>query len=135
MRTSDWLNATPEQKNLWRIASALIAWNTITPIYYEGAVAGSEFVTYAATKLYICLDLVLNVNFSGATVNAASLATYDIANAQKSSSYLNFPVWDTTAAALKYNAPELLCQNIWFSRITVVTYIFMKFNGYRLTII
>jgi hypothetical protein len=133
MLLEDWRNATPEQNNLWRIARALIAWNTCTPIYYEGAIAGSEFVTYNAAKLYICLDLVVNVNFSAATVNAGALVTYDIANAAKSQEYLNFPVWNTTAAALYYNVPSFRLVNIYFSRITVTTYVFMKFNGYRLT--
>ena len=56
MNSVDWKNATPEQKNLWKYASSLIAYTTITPLFYNGPLVGSEFSVYNAGNNCICLD-------------------------------------------------------------------------------
>ena len=101
MITQDWKNATPEQMNLWNLCNGLIAWNTITPLYYCGAVAGSEFLVYAATKIYICLEFCVNKTAAAsATVGQAQF--YDVANAVFMFTQNNAIGWDTTAAAYKF---------------------------------
>ena len=114
MQTISWKNESPERKILWDYASALIAYSTITPLYFQGLIAGSEFLTYNAGKLYIALQL--NVGFGGipnATIfyfrryNMADVSMSDITN---SCTY-----WDTTAAAPKHVGNLIQLTNTWFN--------------------
>ena len=55
MNTLGLNNASPEQQILIsKILPLLVGVKTVTPLYYKGVIAGSEFVTYSAKKLYIC---------------------------------------------------------------------------------
>jgi len=128
-------NFTPEQMNFWRQCNGVIAWNTIVPLYYQGAIAGSEFLVYNAAKIYMALEVDF-LQVGGATINIYEVVIYNEANAVKGE-YLNlYPVWDTTAALLKYISLNFYCKNIWFSRIVnSANYVHMKFNGFRLNII
>jgi len=137
MNSEDWRNATPEQSNLWRIASALIAWNTVTPICYEGAIAGSEFLTYNAAKLYIALELefISNLNPGSIPANAPLVTFYDIANAVNHYSKCVDYFYDSAGATAYMFINNLKLTNMYFSRFVVAGYINVKFNGYRLTTI
>jgi len=132
MNTLNWKNATPEQKNLWDNTRGLIAWNTITPMFYQGAIAGSEFLVYNAAKLYIALEL--EVIYHIALVGGAgTLFLYDIANVVNYAARNSCGFW--IGAAENDIDNSVLLKNLFFSRITTVNYSYMKFNGYRLTTI
>lgn len=131
MNTINWKNATPEQLNLWQNVKGLIAYTAITPIYYQGVIAGSEFLTYNAGKLYIALDL----SFNGYGIaNTGVVTLYNMADAVcLQLNNLNM-AWDTTAALMKFTINTIQTQNLYFSRIITTTYSHLKFNGYRLTV-
>jgi len=134
MNSLDWKNADPTQKVFWNLSNVRIAWNTITPMLFDAAVAGSEFLVYNAAKYYIGLEV--NCYGNGVAVAAAGYITfYDPADAISLLSYNNNAVWDTTAAALKYICNPINAHNIAFSRVVVSTYTRFKFIGYKLTIV
>jgi hypothetical protein len=125
MNTLDWKNATPEQLNFWRIAKGKLAYATITPMFYCGVIAASEFLTYDATKLYIALEL----EFCGFISNASQsqVQLYDESNAQ------NFMLCnDFTYAVNIFMANNLQVKNHYFGRFSVININYMKFNGYKL---
>jgi hypothetical protein len=130
MNTHDWINATPEQFNLWKLVNGLIAWTTITPLYYQGAIAASEFLTYAAGKLYIALEF--EAGAGSLDVANGNIVFYDMANSINFYSWNTAIVWNTTGAAVNYLVSNIVNKNIWFSRINKTNYTYMKFNGYRL---
>lgn len=128
MNTLSWKNATPAQLNLWNLVNGLIAWTTITPIFYCGALAGSEFITYDAAHLYLYFEMVPGgVSNNG---NIPGLLLYDMANAVMSSVGAPAGYWD--GAAAKYSGQSILLTNGYFSRIVASAYTTFKFNGYRL---
>jgi len=127
-------SATPVEKLLWQQARLLTGENAaIRQLYYEGTIVGSEFLTYSANKLYICQELEASTNFVAATVNSGSITVYDPVNNACMMLQANYPVWNTTAAALYYNVNSLVANNFIFSRLVQLTYLFIKFIGYRLT--
>lgn len=133
MKTEYWKNATPEQINLWNIASALIAWNTITPIYYCDVIAASEFTVYNAAKLYIALELEVGSKLDG-TGNESTIYLYNMADALMFYTRNIDAYWDGTAAAARYCYNTIFLKNHYFSRLQMLfTPTYMKFNGYRLT--
>lgn len=128
MNTEDWRNAKPEQINLWRNTSNLIAWVTCAPLYYMGAVAGSEFLTYNAGKLYIALEM----QFCSAGDAAAQYVVgfYNEANALKfqASNVVGY----YTGAAVHFTANVLTIYNTYFGRVDPAPATYMIFNGYKL---
>jgi hypothetical protein len=127
MKTIDWKNATPEQINFWNITSAKLAFTTITPIYYLGACAGSEFETYDAAKLYIALEF--GILDSGLNTNWGFVQLYNEANAASAKLTNNVIAY---GIAYNYLKNSLFVQNVYFGRIAVTEYLSIKFNGYRL---
>ena len=134
MITQDWRHATPEQKNLWRLASALLAYDTITPVQYEGPIIGGGFNVYAATKMYIALELTF-FSVIGLTPALAYVNLTGTAGATQIQVSNNRPVWDTTAAAMRYMGSQIDLKNLWFFSLAPTSYVDMRFNGYRLDII
>ena len=134
MNSEFWKNATPEQINFWRIANSKIAWNTIEPVFYQGTVVGAEFLTYAATKLYIALEIEFSLNVVVPGPAGGIVNFYDEANALFF--YLmNNAIALTVADAAKYEMNNAKAQNLYFGRIVPVIYTHMRFNGYKLTIV
>ena len=106
----------------------------VEPLLYEGAIAGSEFLAYAATKLYVCLDSVFSFDL---TVNGFNgLITFhnelNVINNYAQNNSINY---NTITAAINYQKRDMRIKNIWFSRIIAVQYNYMRFNGYRITTI
>jgi len=135
MNTIDWKNATPEQKLLWDYASGLIAYNTIEPLVYSGVILGSEFLTYNADKLYICLEGVFSYTLNGPIGGTPGIVFMDEANAAINATYEFSAYWDATAANYRMQLNPARVKNTYFSRITNATYSQIKFIGYRLTIV
>jgi hypothetical protein len=134
MNTLSWKNATPEQKNFWNLTKIrLVGWNTITPLFFGGAIAASEFLIYDAAKLYIALELEITGQVVTATVG--SITFYNEANVAGRVMTNESLAWDVTAAAFKMQTNPIMLKNQYFGRIVVTQYASMKFNGYRLNII
>lgn len=133
MNTLDWKNATPEQSLLYNYAKSQLAFNTITPLTFIGAIGGSEFLTYDAAKLYLALEFSLfSINSTSMTPSAI---IYNIANNQIGNLGAVFPYWNATLAAVNYFYSAYDTRNIVFSKIGVNGYQSMKFIGYRLNIV
>jgi len=134
---------TPEQANFinWFYSyfniGGKVAHRTIInvePLFYQGVIAGTEFLVYSTTKLYLSL----NTEFAGQLYNVYSgsgeMQLYNENNVAsfRSDNYLMQYV-NAGLELATYNNSVLL--NSYYSRIdpgVLVTYI--KFNGYRITL-
>lgn len=133
MLSENWKNESLEWQKLWNHASALIAYTSITPLFYSGTLTGSEFETYSADKLYICRRAtIMGGSYSFAT--AGYVDFYDESNV-KILAFHNMDVyWDATAAAPKYTHNLFEVENFYFSRLIKAGYGRIIFNGYRLDV-
>jgi len=132
MNLQSWINATPEQINFWNQVKGIIAWNTITPLFYQGTIAGSEFTAYDADKLYIALELSASSS-TGFGTSAGTIALYDELNAV--SFYgRNNDIGLTAADVKTYTINNVVLKNVYFGRIVVGSLTQMVFNGYRLDV-
>ena len=134
---------TPEQANFinWFYSyfniGGKVAHRTIInvePLFYQGVIAGTEFLVYSTTKLYLSL----NTEFAGQLYNvylgSGEMQLYNENNVAsfRSDNYLMQYV-NAGLELATYNNSVLL--NSYYSRIdpgVLVTYI--KFNGYRITL-
>jgi hypothetical protein len=105
----------------------------MVPLFYEGVIAGSEFLTYAATKLYLCLEFSASYT-STAGVAPAYINFYNELNAAFNAIHKNSVLWNATGATINYCPVQADKENFYFARFLNGVYIYMKFNGYRLTI-
>jgi hypothetical protein len=105
----------------------------VEPLFFQGLIAGTEFLTYAATKLYICLSI--NFGYT-VTVTAAgnNVVYYNEANANFHYANKNAAFWDAGAAAQRFLAMSYTDYNLYFSRFIVTVYTSILFNGYRITL-
>lgn len=133
MKNINWNNATPEQKVLWDEVSALIAFNTITPINFMGLIAGSEFIVYAATKLYIGLQIITNGTIPSTVY--PSLTLYNELDQARMVLQNNCTYWNASTAAVNYSANSCVTNNVWFSRIVNTNILQFAFIGYRIEIV
>lgn len=133
MKSINWENRSADQVELWNHAQALIAWNTLTPLYYQGVIAGSEFLTYDVNKLYICLDFKA-ARPPALLADLASITVYKIGNIVSHTFEWNQPAWDVTAAGMRYINNDIVRHNFYFVRIVAAQYETMMFNGYKLTV-
>lgn len=129
MNTINWKNASPEQLLLWQHASTLIAYTTITPLVFMGNIAGSEFLTYNAGKLYICLKALFD--------DGGSTAVYCDISFYTPGDVLSFVASNnsyalTAADADRFQGNNLKIDNFYFSRLVAAEYARMFFCGYRL---
>jgi hypothetical protein len=119
--------------NLWRYIQESYSVKDIDSLYYNGIIAGSEFVTYNASKLYLIDELLC---FS----NSNTLGTYPcgyidvfLDNGATVNRVLNvLPVWDVVAAGAKFQANYLEIKRVVATYITPNSYTNMKFNGYKI---
>jgi len=100
------------------------------PLIFEGVTAGSEFLTYAATKLYMALE------FSGYTAGTTAQMYVQFNNNADVMKFIagnNVAYWNNGTAVVAYGPNVLQLKNIWFSRIIVSNVAQIKFIGYKLT--
>ena len=105
----------------------------VEPLFYQGVIAGTEFLTYAATKLYIPLSLKFNggVQFSD---------TACFANLYNESNAISFIIsnqnnwWQTNLNVNRYNCNDAKEENLYFSRFDVSVLTYVIFDGYRITL-
>jgi len=133
MNTTNWGNALPETRLLWDYLKATFTITAIVPLYFQNAIVGSEFLTYAATKLYMALEI--EFTFGGATGSFPGFVSfYNQLNLTSDYGANNSPYWDATAAVVKQDINTLIRRNLYFSRFINTIYPYLKFIGYRLTI-
>lgn len=134
MNTESWKYATPEQHNLYRyVQTLLVGVQTITPLYYVGTMAASEFVIYNAKKVYLLLDGYFSYGGAPITGNPYVIL-YNMANVNMTLLSISTAYWDTTAAAARWSPNTIQLKNSWFSCVASSNYTYMKFNGYKITI-
>jgi len=113
-----------------RVAGANLRINNVEQLHYQGAIGGSEFETYAATKLY----MVLKIDIMYGVLNAAVpyIQFNDSANASMFTVFNAGIVYN--AAAVNYIGNLFTLQNFYFSRMLPTGYSRMIFTGYRVTL-
>jgi hypothetical protein len=132
MNTVEWRNATPEQRNFWAYLSAKFNILTVTPLCYQGSIAGSGgLIVYDAHILYFALSAV----WSGTSYGSLTYGTvYNEANAVSLYFQNGGGYWDATLAGAKEYANDIKHENFYFSRVSAFIYDSFQFNGYKLTI-
>jgi len=105
-----------------------------TPLVYFGAIAGSEFLTYVVTKMYIAFEFSVGYTVVTLVSNGGIITFYNTANAVQGVLNNNIGAWDTTAAGFKYMANSAFLKNFYFSRLTAAQYNYMQFIGFRVTL-
>jgi len=132
-------NMTPEQKIFcqWfyghfdnNIGAHHIILN-IEPLFYQGTIAGTEFLTYNNTKLYLAFKV---ENTYPSANTAAFTRFYNEVDAISYELNGDIPYWDVTAAIVKYSGAGKSLTNLYFSRFAAINYTKMLFIGYRVTL-
>jgi hypothetical protein len=133
--------ATPEQVNFltWfysqfdNSSAANKKIINVEPLFYQGLIAGTEFLTYAATKLYI----MYKGGFFATSIAANIFYTsfYDETNAFNLALVNDNAWWNVTSVAPNFSPMIANIKNIYFSRINIQSIDRMYFNGYRITLI
>lgn len=105
----------------------------VEPLYYQGVIAGTEFLVYAANKLYIAYSLSIGITNLLPLLSYAIL--YDELNADtyyigNMAAYFNQVTMQTDIIG---NYLEL--KNNYFSRIGILSVSQFRFIGYRITLI
>jgi hypothetical protein len=135
-------NASPELVNMLNsfysvFDSRAAANRTITnvvPLYFAGAIAGSEFVTYAATKMYIALKFGAS-HSSGLAGGSVGYMQFNN-EADAAQWYMSNNALLLNGAANQYSALTAFQYNFYFSRIGASnSYTNLHFNGYRITLV
>jgi len=117
---------------LFLFDNSLIA--NVEPLLFQGAIAASEFLVYDVRKLYVCLDSVYSFDL---TVNAFNGIIHfrNELNAAFNYGQNNSIDYNTITTAINYQKRDFRIKNIWFSRIVAIQYNYMRFNGYRITLV
>jgi hypothetical protein len=105
---------------------------TITPLFYQGVIAGSEFLTYNVNKVYLCES----VNFMGGTsyINTSTyINLYDLTNALFVNHSSQSTYWDTVANVFRTVSESNYLYNLYFSRFLSANHGSIIFHGYRIT--
>lgn len=122
--------ATPEQRLLWNDIFLKFGERcAISQYVFTGLLGGSRFASYTARRIFVSYECVLTTNFP-LTATSSNLAIYDENNAAIYSAGNLIPVWDVTAAAMRYIQNPVDLNNIYFSRIVQGSYLWIKFIGY-----
>ena len=106
----------------------------VEPLLYMGVIAGSEFLTYALTKMYLCLSLCFS-HPEPETTDDPTVNLYDETNTLFFVLEHNSIAY--TGAVLVDHGQTFEFTNCYFSYLTVsatVPYKAMKFIGYSITL-
>lgn len=137
-------NCSPEFKNLVRwfysefnnrsAANRTIV--NVEPLFYQGLLAGTEFLVYATTKLYLCLSFDGSHTSGGfVTATASGVQFYNEADGSFYRLFNNIGGWDVGAAAFRYGVNSYNQSNFYFSRLAAIGSVtLIKFIGYRITL-
>lgn len=107
----------------------------IEPFFYQGIQAGSELLVYAANKLYICFEFDAKEISGTGLAGAALISFYDAANAAFYYYNHTFAYYDTAIPAVRYIPTDWINKNFYFSRLALLNYDYLRFVGYRVTLV
>ncbi len=124
-------NSTIEEKIIFDYVIDTFNPSAIVPLQYIGVYAGSEFLTYAATKLYIATTF--NWDKCAPVSAVPTMTFYNNLNASSAVLTGAKPYWNSTAAAAYYLSCLSEIKNIWFSRVVGVQVDYLIFKGFRIT--
>lgn len=134
---------TPEQKILVQsfydtfdsrnAANRLII--NVEPLCYIGASNGSEFIVYAATKMYICFSFAGRLVSTNVQATATTFNFYNSADAVYYTGINELISYNTTTATMNFLMNNVIVDNIYFSRVLPLAPSYIKFIGYRITLV
>jgi hypothetical protein len=108
----------------------------VEPIFYQGPILGSEFLTYSLNKLYMCLNNEIDTHEVDDTTEPA----IDLMDENNVLSFtmMNLAIAINALAVITNHANNIVIQNCYFSHIAqhsiTAPIINMKFIGYRITL-
>jgi hypothetical protein len=105
----------------------------VEPLFFQGTIAGTEFLTYGATKLYLCYS----VDLQNATAHGeveGNVIFYNEANAVSFNAKNQNAYWEVVGAKDEFSLNPIALKNLYFSRIAISIYDSIIFNGYRITL-
>jgi hypothetical protein len=105
----------------------------VEPLFYMGAIGGSEFLVYAVTKLYLALTMSADSPMSGGGA-LAGLILYNEANAIHFNMDFDSVFYDPVALNYKTVNNSHEFKNCYFSRFVQGGVVNLKFIGYRITL-
>lgn len=110
---------------------------TVTPLCYVGAIAGSEFETFDANKIYLVAEFeALHTSGGCVTVTGSGVQFYNELNVSFFRLFQNIAGWDVTAAGFRYGVNNYQAKNFYFARLAVIVSVTqMRFIGYRIDIL
>lgn len=107
--------------------------SNVEPLHYSGAILGSEFLTYAVTKMYLCLSC-----FISYAANHGEIEGYVIFNNAADAAAINVTnktaYWESLGAKDEFIMNPILIENFYFSRLTYLIYSSIIFTGWRMTL-
>lgn len=104
------------------------------PVFYQGAIAGHEVLTYNNKKIYVCKKVLITGNSATAGASNVAIDLYDEANAAFMYLFDMNIVWNTTGAAINTQKKGVSYEDFYFSRLTAGSYTHFVFTGYKLTL-
>lgn len=121
-----------DQSLLWNQVDSFANITNVQPLFFSGAIAGSEFLTYAVTKLYVCYSVFISLIDAENTL-IPNIIFFDQANnpfinVQKSSL-----MYESVAADTYFSGQPIKMENFYFSRFDIIGYQSIIFRGFRLT--
>jgi len=127
-------NSSAGEKILWQQIRLLTGENAaVQQMYYYGLIpAGHELLVYSANKLYIGLELCAYCRLTPGT-NFPFFEIYNEANVLSINAINLSTYFDAVAAVQEYAVNPVELKNIYFSRIAISVYQYVKFIGYKLT--
>jgi len=126
--------ASPAEKILWQQVLLICGERAaVRQLHYQGSYAGSEFVTFATGKLYLCLELDVFPDITPRATNSG-ISCYDESNAFDFTMANSMGFYNSTTAATVYVANQLKVSNFLFGRLLLsgVAYQSLLFKGYRI---
>lgn len=125
--------ASPATKIMWQQIRLLTGEiGAVQQLFYQGVMVGSQFGTYAAGTLYVALDLLVSCSSTPWSAANKTVTFYDENNALNTIFKNCGVIWDATAAAAATGANDYQIYNIYFSRITGVSYNYIRFIGFKI---
>lgn len=106
----------------------------VEPLFFMGAIAASEFLTYDVTKMYLCLSL--EIDGDSSPINTTQTILLKNSADGNAMIYKNaMALYQTTLPEIEYYVSKVTITDLYFSRLVVtVAYSLMKFIGYRVTL-
>lgn len=114
-------------KSLWGVGF------TVVPLYRQGMIAGSEFLTYTK-KLYFALEMGISQLAPQGTSATPCVTLYNESNVASFIMNNGSICYDSAGVEFDILPNTYFLHNVYFSRIVVTnTYSHLVFNGYKVT--